>query len=839
MTSTSAPLKPHQTLTVNVHPQHFKSSLETKSGSNTPNQQTPSFEDGSINAPNSSFPNTPVIHENLSCYSYTPDPPVDEKRSREKRAGTITPVFSSNHALQQPQMKDNYSNSHSNRSYHRNQNSGSSTRKSTGSVSKQHGNKENEYGGFPDTPVVSDKVKNFELDEIDEAKQSNISKRKSNSSSKKKKKRFSLMDVDVDAQISASLTSSSQKKSYSEDDTLYEHGYKKLKFIAKTLQGQTYTAVKLDDLEDGDEDEIDDEDGENGEVTQYVVKTTSKDLYRKGITITKDKKQFTIKEDIVAEAKMMESFMKFKPPPSLIGFVDFFEDDEHYFLVMEHGGTDFFDFVVKCHELISSDKLSMKEWRKQCKFIFAQMVQFIKWLHTTMNYCHLDISLENLLISKQAGFDEKTGKLNRCYVKFIDFGLSEKFDRTKNPHFFCTKYVGKTHYKAPKVYAKKERFCANKADIWSLGVCLFMMVIGAPPYNRPSPRDPGYRFIAEKKISKLLHQWERLKYVTPNLYDLMERMLTVDESKRITLEEIVTHPWLKIYFPNENMTEMDVPNTNQSNDDHYDDHHDAHQPPSDAEMLLKSPGSSNLPCSPNFPKSPTMQTEYSETMNEVSLSHSNSNQNPYYLNVMGRQQAASISVNTPRVRSRTGSYIPTSPGSTARKASASYGYSSPQSPFSMATSPRSPRSPRSNSHQQQRMSMPPQTGPKHSPAMKSAHSSSNIHLQHRRRGNASKPRSVSSGKKMAGSMPNTPTPIIQSDTSKHDHAGYYAAVADHQEQRNQLQQGYRPHSQSHSNLYRHTQQARNNENVGKNEQAPPKKKKKFFNLSIFGSSKKK
>lgn len=43
------------------------------------------------------------------------------------------------------------------------------------------------------------------------------------------------------------------------------------------------------------------------------------------------------------------------------------------------------------------------------------------------------------------------------------------------------KYSG---YKAPKVYGKKKVFDARSADIWSLGIVLFMMTIGAPPFKR-------------------------------------------------------------------------------------------------------------------------------------------------------------------------------------------------------------------------------------------------------------------------------------------------------------------------------------------------------------------
>ena len=145
---------------------------------------------------------------------------------------------------------------------------------------------------------------------------------------------------------------------------------------------------------------------------------------------------------------------------------------------MERGGTDYFDFIVKCHDMITQNKLSLNEWRKQTKFMFAQMVQFVYWMHNSMHCAHLDISLENILIRPTSRYDAETQTLDGCYVKFIDFGLTEFFDLNENPNWKSTKYVGKTHYKAPKVYAKQEEFCANQADVWSLGVCLFMMVVG-------------------------------------------------------------------------------------------------------------------------------------------------------------------------------------------------------------------------------------------------------------------------------------------------------------------------------------------------------------------------
>ena len=140
----------------------------------------------------------------------------------------------------------------------------------------------------------------------------------------------------------------------------------------------------------------------------------------------------------------------------------------------------------------------------------------------------------------------------------VDFGLSEKFGKV----FLCKKYVGKTAYKCPEIYAKKDVFDARSADCWSLGVVLFMMVcadvifgvsatnhlcfeqtIGGAPYAKPCKDDPYFTHIAEGKLFHLLSLWDKLDMVTAASLDLLERMLQA-EGRRLNIEEVQMHPWL-------------------------------------------------------------------------------------------------------------------------------------------------------------------------------------------------------------------------------------------------------------------------------------------------------
>merc|ERR1712154_288744 len=198
--------------------------------------------------------------------------------------------------------------------------------------------------------------------------------------------------------------------------------------------------------------------------------------------------------------------------------------------------------------LINQGLLSLNEWQCAIRVLFKQMVDFLDWMHTKMGVCHLDISLENLLIKdvfvmSDQGMDGKQQIYlsHNFQIKFCDFGLSAAFDKKD---FRCNKYVGKTGYKAPKVYGKRKIFDARAADIWSMGIVLFMMCIGAPPFKRPSKKDYGFELVINGKMDELISSWGRSHYLTPQMFDLLQKMLQTEE-KRITMKELRCHPWLK------------------------------------------------------------------------------------------------------------------------------------------------------------------------------------------------------------------------------------------------------------------------------------------------------
>lgn len=318
---------------------------------------------------------------------------------------------------------------------------------------------------------------------------------------------------------------------YSEKNAMKKKGYVPFKSIGTTLQGSIWKVKSKADK------------------GTSVIKVTKKSLHDKSVAIVNGT-EINIQEDIIKETAVLRYLSSSNPPKALAKFESFWSDKKNYFLAMEDGGNGLFEHVTKCHKFINDGKLSIKEWHRFCKIAFKQMVELLHWMHNTMNCCHLDLSLENFVIDNvMVLVDKQTDSIifaDDFQIKMVDFGLAEVFtkvDDNGNADFRSQKYVGKTAYKAPKVFGKRKVFDARAADCWSLGVVLFMMIIGGAPYKQPCKKDATFQYVINGKLIQLLQEWNRIDFVTPKLVDLLLRVLRREE-KRINIDEIKKHPWL-------------------------------------------------------------------------------------------------------------------------------------------------------------------------------------------------------------------------------------------------------------------------------------------------------
>lgn len=162
---------------------------------------------------------------------------------------------------------------------------------------------------------------------------------------------------------------------------------------------------------------------------------------------------------------------------------------------------------------------------------------------------HLDLSLENVLINAE---DQ---------VKICDFGMAR---RLRGPaHLFNLPgspiiRPGKVRYMAPEVFAG-EPFDGKKADMFAIGVNLFVMLTGLPPFDIPSMADSRWRFHARGQLRRLLKHWGFAPPYVPELaVDLLEHLLCKEE-QRYTIDQVLAHPFLRGVEESEEEEEEIVP----------------------------------------------------------------------------------------------------------------------------------------------------------------------------------------------------------------------------------------------------------------------------------------
>ena len=97
---------------------------------------------------------------------------------------------------------------------------------------------------------------------------------------------------------------------------------------------------------------------------------------------------------------------------------------------------------------------------------------------------------------------------------------------------------GKLPYMSPEIWLNQEPFDGAAADVWSCGTILFCMITGTRPYKKPF--DLQFRAVTQNLRQLLLHFGVNMSEEGINL---LQGMLTIDPRNRLTIEEVINHPW--------------------------------------------------------------------------------------------------------------------------------------------------------------------------------------------------------------------------------------------------------------------------------------------------------
>ncbi|KAK4276853.1 hypothetical protein QN277_014957 [Acacia crassicarpa] len=155
--------------------------------------------------------------------------------------------------------------------------------------------------------------------------------------------------------------------------------------------------------------------------------------------------------------------------------------------------------------------------------VIKEVMLVIKYCHD-MGVVHRDIKPENILLTA-------TGK-----IKLADFGLAMRISNGQN----LTGLAGSPAYVAPEVLLGSY---SEKVDVWSAGVLLHALLAGFLPFHGDS-LEAIFEAIKDVKLDYQKGMWEP---VSKPARDLVGRMLTRDVQTRITVDEVLAHPWILFY----------------------------------------------------------------------------------------------------------------------------------------------------------------------------------------------------------------------------------------------------------------------------------------------------
>ena len=149
------------------------------------------------------------------------------------------------------------------------------------------------------------------------------------------------------------------------------------------------------------------------------------------------------------------------------------------------------------------------------------------WFAIPQGIAHRDLKPENLLLDGQDR------------LKISDFGLSNLQRSGGSQATLLQTVCGTPNYVAPEVL-KEKGYNGFTADLWSCGVILFVMLAGYLPFD-----DPNMNALFNK-IER--GEFRMAKWFSPEVKDLITKMLVVDPEKRYNLDDVIAHPWFRVGF---------------------------------------------------------------------------------------------------------------------------------------------------------------------------------------------------------------------------------------------------------------------------------------------------
>jgi serine/threonine protein kinase len=195
--------------------------------------------------------------------------------------------------------------------------------------------------------------------------------------------------------------------------------------------------------------------------------------------------------------------------PNIIRLLDLERTEKYFYLVLEFAESDLFAYLSRTGAL----------GEDQARFFFKQIVDAVAYLHGN-RIAHRDLKLENFVVTSGG------------VIKVIDFGLSARV----TPYSKLADMCGSMAYSPPEIVMQVP-YDGTAADIWSLGIVLYTLLLGGFPFYS---NDPAQMKDQIAKVGKLRFP----KWLGQPAKELIMSMLHRHPDHRVGIFDVQEHRWL-------------------------------------------------------------------------------------------------------------------------------------------------------------------------------------------------------------------------------------------------------------------------------------------------------
>ncbi|XP_077861907.1 peripheral plasma membrane protein CASK-like [Saccoglossus kowalevskii] len=206
--------------------------------------------------------------------------------------------------------------------------------------------------------------------------------------------------------------------------------------------------------------------------------------------------------------------------PHIVELLETYSADGMLYMVFEY-----MDGADLCFEIVK---------RANAGFVYSEAVasHYLRQILEALRYCHdndivhRDMKPHCVLLAT---------KENSAPVKLGGFGIAIQLPENG---YITSGRIGTPHFMAPEV-VKREPY-GKAADMWGCGVMLYILLSGSLPFY--GTKDRLFDSIVKGKYYLKTKAWE---HISEAAKDLLQKMLSVDPEERITVDQALSHPWLR------------------------------------------------------------------------------------------------------------------------------------------------------------------------------------------------------------------------------------------------------------------------------------------------------